>query len=89
MSDAVGHRVSRTATLPGAPTQANITVDANDRLTTDGYDANGKTVTAEGWTDVYDFENRLVGVAGSGLSIMLVYDGEGIGLDATTTDGAR
>jgi len=43
--------------------------DADDRLTTDSYDANGNTIGSGGLTYSYDFENHLIqqgGAAGSG-----------------------
>ncbi len=42
--DAVGDRLSRTSTVPGLPAQS-FGYDANDRLTSDTYDANGNTTT--------------------------------------------
>jgi RHS repeat-associated protein len=44
--DAVGNRLSRTSTVPGLTTQA-FGYDANDRLTSDTYDANGNTTTGK------------------------------------------
>ena len=40
--DAVGNRLGRTSSVAGVPTQSS-TYDANDRLSTDTYDANGNT----------------------------------------------
>jgi YD repeat-containing protein len=74
--DAVGNRLQKTSTLPGFPGAAS-TYNANDELTTDGYDADGNTVGSGLNTGtsgyVYDFENRLVQQAG----ISIVYDGDG------------
>jgi RHS repeat-associated protein len=76
--DAVGNRLSRTSTVVGVPTVASQTVDANDRLTTDGYDNNGNTIVSSGNGYVYDFENRLLAVnVGSPNEIRIVYDGDG------------
>jgi YD repeat-containing protein len=44
--DAVGNRLSRTSTVPGLTTQS-FGYDANDRLTSDTYDANGNTTTGK------------------------------------------
>ena len=76
--DAVGNRLSRTSTVAGVPTVASQSVDANDRLTTDGYDNNGNTTGSNGNGYVYDFENRLIKVnAGTANEISIVYDGDG------------
>src|SRR5690348_7040963 len=47
--------------------------DANDRLLTDSYDANGNTIVNASVTNVYDFENHLVRHDG----VTIVYDGDG------------
>jgi len=63
--DAVGNRLSRSSTLPEIPL-ANYGYDANDRLLTDQYDANGNTVAGSVSpsmpvvSDTYDFEDRLI-----------------------------
>ena len=49
--------------------------DANDQLTTDGYDPNGNTTSADGSTYAYDFENRLVSKDDGAVTV--VYDGDG------------
>jgi RHS repeat-associated protein len=72
--DLVGNRLSRISTLM-AVLSATSAYDANDRLTTDPYDANGNTRAANGSTYAYDFENRLKSVNGG--SIRVVYDGDG------------
>jgi RHS repeat-associated protein len=72
--DAVGNRLSRASTLAALPSQ-NFGYDFNDQLTSDGYDANGNTVTSGGSTYAYDFENRLVS-KNSG-AVVIVYDGDG------------
>jgi RHS repeat-associated protein len=75
--DAVGNRLSRTSTLPTIPSQQNIVYDDNDRLSTDGYDDNGNTVTSNGKTYTYDFKNRIIAVTGNGTDISIVYNGNG------------
>lgn len=50
-----------------------LNYDANDRVSTDSYDANGNTTFNSGQTNVYDFENRLVQRGGA----KIVYDGDG------------
>ena len=74
--DAVGNRLSRTSTLAALGAQT-FTYDANDQLTSDGYDANGNTTSADGNTYTYDFENRLVSKTGAGGAVTIVYDGDG------------
>jgi RHS repeat-associated protein len=76
--DAVGNRLSRTSTVAGVPSVASQQYDVNDRLTSDGYDANGNTTASNGNGYVYDFENRLLKVnAGTANEIAIVYDGDG------------
>jgi RHS repeat-associated protein len=58
--------------LPALPTGL-WNYDANDRITTDIYDANGNTISAGGTADAYDFENHLVGHG----FMTFVYDGDG------------
>ena len=72
--DVVGNRLSRTSSIAGLPAQT-LTYDSNDRLTSDAYDANGNTRTADGNTFTYNFENRIKSVNGG--SITTVYDGDG------------
>jgi len=82
--DPVGNRQSRSvASLPLLP--QIFTFDANDRLKTDSYDANGNTLYGAGFgqtqPDQYDFENHLVrrtATINHQLStIDIVYDGDG------------
>jgi RHS repeat-associated protein len=47
--------------------------DANDRLATDAYDANGNTTSSTGITNTYDFENRMLTHG----AVSIVYDGDG------------
>lgn len=72
--DAVGNRLSRTSTLAGISSTTS-TYNANDRLNSDGYDANGNTTSADGKTYAYNFENRIKTVDGGALTF--VYDGDG------------
>jgi RHS repeat-associated protein len=51
----------------------DVHYDADDRVSTDSYDANGNTILNSGQTNVYDFENRLVQRGG----VKIVYDGDG------------
>jgi len=60
------------STLGAVPSGA-FGYDADDRLTTDVYDANGNTVSSGGIGNSYDFENHLVQQGGA----TMVYDGDG------------
>ncbi len=70
--DAVGNRLQQSSTLSGI-TGGTFSYDSNDRLTTDGYDGNGNTVSSGGLSYTFDFENRLAGSGG----LSIVYDGDG------------
>lgn len=70
--DAVGNRLALTSTVPAIPSGVT-SYDANDRITTDVYDANGNTISTDGTTNVYDFENHLIQNGG----VSIVYDGDG------------
>ncbi len=70
--DAVGNRQTMASTVPAIPA-GMFFYDANDRLTTDAYDANGNTTSSGGIENSYDFENRLVQRG----AITIVYDGDG------------
>jgi RHS repeat-associated protein len=72
--DPVGNRLSQTSTLAGI-TSGSATFDANDRLSTETYDANGNTTVSGARTFAYDFDNRLKSM-NSG-AVTLVYDGDG------------
>ena len=72
--DPVGNRMSRISSLPGV-LSATSSYDANDRLTSDSYDANGNTRVADGRSYTYDFENRIKTVNGN--AVKVVYDGDG------------
>jgi len=68
--DAVGNR--RQWLVNGAVSNV-YTYDADDRLGSDTYDANGNTVNSLGTANTYDFENHLVSHGG----VSLLYDGDG------------
>ncbi len=70
--DPVGNRKQTTSTIAQIPAGL-FNYDANDRLSTDTYDANGNTVSSGGTGNVYDFENRLI----SHGAVTMVYDGDG------------
>jgi RHS repeat-associated protein len=72
--DFVGNRQSRTSTVAPVPA-ATYSYDANDRLLSDTYDANGNTTVAGPNAYTYDFENHLTG-ENSG-AVTIVYDGDG------------
>jgi YD repeat-containing protein len=73
----VTNRLSRTSTIAAVPSTSSA-VDANDRLTSDSYDANGNTITSNSNGYVYDFENRLLKLnAGTPQEVRFVYDGDG------------
>jgi hypothetical protein len=57
--------------MPSRP--GSFFYDANDRLTTDNWDANGNTISSGGISYGYDFENRLL-MRGA---VTIVYDGDG------------
>ena len=71
--DSVGNRLQRNSTLPAIVPTGLLSYYANDRVSTDSYDANGNTTFNSGQTNVYDFENRLVQRGG----VTVVYDGDG------------
>ena len=71
--DPVGNRSSLTSTLTALPNQT-FTYDADDRLSSDTYDANGNTLASGGNIFAYDFEDRLTQFDAS---VQLSYDGDG------------
>ena len=81
--DAVGNRLSRISSLAGV-LSATSSYDANDRLTSDSYDANGNTRSADGVSYTYDYEDRVKGAQGS--AVRITYDGDG-NLAAKTVGG--
>jgi RHS repeat-associated protein len=70
--DAVGNRTMLSSTLPPAG-GTSYSYDADDRLASDSYDANGNTVLSGGVSDSYDFENHLTQHG----AVTIVYDGDG------------
>jgi RHS repeat-associated protein len=70
--DPVGNRTQLNSTLALVPSSA-FTYDANDRLTSDSYDANGNTIFSGGTGNAYDFQDHLIQHGG----VSLVYDGDG------------
>jgi len=72
--DPVGNRLSRNSTL-AAVLSTTSAYDANDRATSDSYDANGNTRVINGRSFAYDSENRIVTMNGG--AVRLVYDGDG------------
>jgi RHS repeat-associated protein len=71
--DPVGNRSSLTSTLEALPNQS-FTYDADDRLSSDTYDADGNTLTSSGHIFSYDFEDRLTQFD---TSVQMSYDGDG------------
>jgi len=70
--DAANNRKTMTSTLSAIP-GGTFSYDANDRLTTDTYDANGNTTSSGGITRTYDFENHLTGYG----AVVIQNDGDG------------
>jgi RHS repeat-associated protein len=80
--DSVGNRQQMVSTLPPVPA-GMFFYDANDRLTTDTYDADGNTVSSGGIADSYDFENHLTKYGNASI----VYDGDGNRVSETVGGG--
>jgi YD repeat-containing protein len=82
----VGDRLGRSGSL--LPSQS-FSFDANDRLNSDTYDANGNTLIGSGFNqnqaDQYDFENRLITRHANGKTIRITYDGDGNRVSKTVT----
>jgi hypothetical protein len=70
MYDAVGNRQQL---LVNGVTANSYTYDADDRLGSDSYDADGNTINSLGTASTYDFENHLLTHGG----VTIVYDGDG------------
>ena len=70
--DAVGNRKTLNSSLPPAGAMT-YTYDADDRLGSDQYDANGNTINSLAIANTYDFENRMLTHGG----VSIVYDGDG------------
>jgi hypothetical protein len=79
--DAVGNRLQMSSTLNAVP-GGSFNYDANDRLMTDVYDANGNTTSSAGISNTYDFENRMLTHG----SLSLTYDGDGNRVSETIGD---
>ena len=71
--DAVGNRTSLTSTLAELQSQT-ASYDADDRISGDTFDANGNTLTSNGVTYGYEFEDRSVSTS---TGVQIVYDGDG------------
>ena len=71
--DSVGNRLQRNSTVPALPATGLLNYDANDRTSTDPYDADGNLLNGGAGSNIYDFENHLVAAGG----VSLVYDGDG------------
>jgi RHS repeat-associated protein len=71
--DAVGNRLNRSSSVAQVPNQSS-TFDANDRLNSDVFDANGSTKQSNGKSYNYDFENKLTSTSDG---VTIVYDGDG------------
>ena len=68
----MGNRTQQTSTSPPI-TSGAFGYDADDRLTTDVYDANGNTINSGGQGITYDFENHILTENGA----TYLYDGDG------------
>src|SRR5439155_13258489 len=72
--DVVGNRTQMTSTVSVLGTgTSSFSYDANDRLSTDGPDANGNATSSGGVSNGYDFENRMTTYG----TTTMVYDGDG------------
>ena len=72
--DPVGNRLTRSSTVTGVSPQSS-TYDANDRLNSDTFDANGNTTASNSNSYSYDFENHLTSLNNG--AVTYVYDGDG------------
>jgi RHS repeat-associated protein len=70
--DPAGNRTELNSSLALIPSQT-FSYDANNRLTSDSYDANGNTLASDGVVNTYDFEDRLTQHG----AVSIVYDGDG------------
>jgi RHS repeat-associated protein len=68
--DSVGNRKQW---LVNGAVSNSYTYDADDRLGSDQYDANGNTTNSTGVANVYDFENHMIQKG----AVVIVYDGDG------------
>ena len=83
--DAASNRLSQTSTLAAIPS-ASYTYNDNDWLTTDSYDSNGNTLVSGGKGFIYDFQDKLIGMAGGPSLVSIVYDGDGNRVRKTVGD---
>ena len=79
--DAVANRLNLNSTLAALPPQA-LSYDADDRLNSDAYDANGNTVASGGTTYGYEFEDRLTSTSSG---VQIAYDGHGNRISETVS----
>jgi RHS repeat-associated protein len=85
--DPVGNRQSAHSSLTGV-SSGSSTYDADDRLSTETYDANGNvTSVGGGRTFAYDSENHLVSMNNGAVTIVYDCDGNRVA-KAVTTNGA-
>jgi RHS repeat-associated protein len=70
--DPAGNRLQMNSTLAAVPS-GSFSLDTNDRLTSELYDANGNTISSGGISNLFDFEDRLLQHG----AITVVYDGDG------------
>ncbi len=70
--DAVGNRKTLNTTIPLGGGNS-YTYDADDRLGSDQYDADGNTINSLGTANSYDFENHMIAHG----AVTVVYDGDG------------
>jgi RHS repeat-associated protein len=75
--DPVGNRLSQQSTLSPINSIPSLSYDADDRVSTETYDASGNTLTSGSRTFTYDFENRLKSMTMNGSVVTIVYDGDG------------
>jgi len=76
--DGLANRISRNSAVTAVPS-ASYSYDANDQVITDGYDANGNTVSFGGHSYAYDFENRLVSKDAGSVTLQYNCDGDRVG----------
>ncbi len=72
--DAVGNRTNRSSSVSGVGA-LGLTLNSNDQLTSDGYDANGNTTNSASISYKYDAENHLTNYNNG--AAVYVYDGDG------------
>jgi len=92
--DKVGNRLTRSSSVASV-TSLVQSYDADDRLTSDTYDANGNTLVGTpagsqpvSGTDVYDFQNHLIRrTRADGSIIDVIYDCDGNRVAKTITAG--